>query len=112
MPAATISTADPASISSSNDEQTDRNHRGSRTAPVARCRMEPSMRFAKIVFSVAGVWGIAVLTPMYFLTDTIGRKQPPAITHFEFYFGFISVALAWQFAFFVIASDPARFRLM
>jgi hypothetical protein len=27
------------------------------------------MRFAKIVFIAAGVWGIVVLTPLYFLLD-------------------------------------------
>ena len=67
------------------------------------------MRFAKITFYLAGIWGIAILTPMYFMTDLIARRQPPAITHLEFYFGFVGVALAWQLAFFVIGSDPARF---
>ena len=28
------------------------------------------MRFAKIVFIIAGIWGIVVLTPLYFLLDT------------------------------------------
>jgi hypothetical protein len=44
--------------------------------------------------------------------DEIGRQDPPAITHPGFYYGFISVGLAWQFAFLVIARDPVRFRLM
>jgi hypothetical protein len=35
--------------------------------------------------------------------------NPPPITHPEFYFGFVGVALAWQFAFFGIGMDPARF---
>ena len=30
----------------------------------------------------------------------------------EFYFGFVGVGLAWQVAFLVIASDPARYRPM
>lgn len=34
------------------------------------------------------------------------------ITHPEFYYGFLSVALAWQIAFLVIAADPIRFRPM
>jgi len=37
---------------------------------------------------------------------------PPAITHPDFYFGFIGLALGWQAAFFVIATDPVRFRHM
>jgi len=70
------------------------------------------MKFAKIVFWGAGIWGVLSLTPLYFLFDAIGRQDPPAITHPGFYYGFVGVALAWQFAFFVIAKDPARFRLM
>src|SRR5262249_27327537 len=38
--------------------------------------------------------------------------MPPAITHPEAYYGFLSVAIVWQLAFFVIGSDPARFRPM
>ncbi len=53
-----------------------------------------------------------VLTPLYFLLDLIGRQDPPPITHPLFFYGFAGVALAWQFAFFVIAKDPARFRVM
>ena len=70
------------------------------------------MKFAKIVFRLAGVWGIAVLTPMYFLIDVVGREYPPAITHPDFYYGFVGVGLAWQFAFLLIGSDPVRFRPM
>ncbi len=39
------------------------------------------MKFAKIVFLVAGIWGLLVITPLYFMFDLIGRKDPPAITH-------------------------------
>ena len=70
------------------------------------------MKFAKIVFLIAAVWGILILTPLFFLFDTIGRQDPPPITHPGFYYGFVSVALAWQIAFVVIARDPARFRIM
>ena len=68
------------------------------------------MRFPKIVFSIAGVWGLLVLTPLFFLYDLVGKKYPPIVTHPEFYFGFVTVALAWQVVFLVIASDPKRFR--
>lgn len=70
------------------------------------------MKFAKVVFWIAGIWGFLGLTPLYFMFDRIGRQDPPPITHPGFYYGFISVALAWQVAFFVIAQDPVRFRLM
>jgi hypothetical protein len=68
------------------------------------------MRFAKIVFWVAGIWGLLVLTPLYFMFDLIGRNDPPPITHPGFFYGFVGLGLAWQVAFIVIATDPVRFR--
>lgn len=68
------------------------------------------MKFAKIVFWTAGVWGVLVITPLFFLFNLIGRQDPPPITHPGFYYGFATAALAWQIAFFVIAQDPVRFR--
>jgi hypothetical protein len=68
------------------------------------------MRFAKIVFTVAGVWGIVVLTPLYFLVDVSGREYAPPTTYPHFFYGFLSVALAWQIAFLIIGSSPTRFR--
>jgi len=70
------------------------------------------MRFAKIVFWVAGIWGLLVISPLYFMFGAIGRMDPPTITHAGFYYGFVGCALAWQVAFVVIASDPQRFRPM
>ena len=68
------------------------------------------MRFAKIVFSIAGIWGVLVITPLYFVFDLIGRHDPPPITHPGFFYGFAGAALAWQIVFFFIAGDPARHR--
>ena len=70
------------------------------------------MKFAKAVFWVAGIWGLLVITPLYFLFDVIGKQDPPAITHPGFYYGFVGCALAWQIAFVVMARDPVRFRPM
>jgi hypothetical protein len=70
------------------------------------------MKFAKIVFWVASIWGVLVLTPLFFIFDSIGRKDPPPVTHPGFYYGFATVALAFQFVFVVIATNPARFRPM
>ena len=70
------------------------------------------MKFAKVIFWIASIWGILVITPLYFLYDTIGRQDPPPITHPGFYYGFAGCALAWQFAFVIIARDPVRFRAM
>lgn len=68
------------------------------------------MKFAKIVFWVAGIWGLLVITPLYFMFHVIPLKDPPVITHPGFYYGFVGTALAWQIAFCIIASDPVRFR--
>jgi Na+/melibiose symporter-like transporter len=70
------------------------------------------MKFAKIVFRAAGIWGVLILTPLYFLFDVIGRQDPPPITHPGFYYGFAGVGMAWQIAFLIIATDPLRFRLI
>jgi len=70
------------------------------------------MKFAKIVFWIAAIWGALVLTPLYFMFDLIGQKDPPPITHPAFYYGFVSVGLAFQVAFMVIARDPVRLRPM
>ena len=74
--------------------------------------LEHNIKFAKIIFWIAAIWGIVILTPLYFIFDTIGRQDPPPITHPAFYYGFIAVALAWQIGFIVIARDAVRFRLM
>ena len=70
------------------------------------------MKFAKVVFWVAGIWGVLVITPLYFLFDVIGRQDPPAITHPGFYYGFVGCALAWQIAFLIIGANPLRLRPM
>jgi hypothetical protein len=70
------------------------------------------MKFASIVFYAAFVWGILILAPLYFLFNTIGRQDPPPITHPGFYYGFLSLGLAFQLVFLVIARDPVRFRPM
>jgi hypothetical protein len=71
-----------------------------------------SSTFAKRVFLIAGVYGLLILPPHYFLEEKIGRDTPPAITHPEFFYGFVGVAIAWQVAFLIIARDPVRYRLM
>jgi hypothetical protein len=68
------------------------------------------LRFAKIVFWIAGIWGVLVITPLYFMFDVISRNDPPPITHPGFFYGFAAAALAWQIAFFFIARDPVRYR--
>jgi hypothetical protein len=68
------------------------------------------MKFAKIVFWAAGIWGVLLLAPLYFMFDLIGRQDPPPVTHPAFYYGFVGAGLAWQIAFLTIATNPVRFR--
>jgi hypothetical protein len=70
------------------------------------------MKFAKIIFLSAGVYGLLALVPQYFLEEYNGRNYPPPITHPEYYYGFLGVAVAWQVLFLILAKDPVRFRPM
>jgi len=70
------------------------------------------MRFAKVVFLVAGIYGLLILSPMYFLENRIGQDAPPAITHSEYFYGFVGAGLAWQVLFLVLSTDPVRYRPM
>jgi hypothetical protein len=69
-------------------------------------------RFARRVYLFAGIYGLVVMLPQYFMEERIGRDTPPPITHPEHFYGFIGVVIAWQVAFLVIARDPARFRAL
>ena len=48
------------------------------------------MRFARIVFIVAGIWGIVVLMPLYWLLDVTGRRYGPPVDYPQFFYGFVS----------------------
>jgi hypothetical protein len=74
--------------------------------------MRWGVRLAKIVFLMAGVWGIVVVTPLYFLHDVTGQAYAAPATYPHFFYGFLSVTMAWQIAFLVIGSNPARFRAL
>lgn len=70
------------------------------------------MKFAKYTFLVAGIYGLLALVPQYFLENKIGIDTPPAITHSEFFYGFVGVAIAFQLVFLVISRDPQKYRLL
>ena len=70
------------------------------------------MKFARYTFLIAAIYGLIVLLPQYFLENRIGIEQPPASTHPEFFYGFISVAVAFQLVFLIIASDPLKYRVL
>ena len=68
------------------------------------------MKFATIVFLVAGIYGIVVVAPLFLLEGVLDATQPPAITHPEYYYGFACVTLVWQVLFLVLSRDPLRYR--
>jgi hypothetical protein len=68
------------------------------------------MKFAKVLFWIAGIWGVLVLAPLYFMFNLIGQKDPPPITHPAFFYGFAGAGLAWQIVFFLVATNPTRYR--
>ena len=70
---------------------------------------ERPVRLARWVFLLAGIIGLIEVTPLFFLEGLIGIKQPPPITHPEFYYGFVVVVLVWQIAFLIISRDPVRY---
>ena len=70
------------------------------------------MRFARTVFTVAGMYGIVVLVPPLFLESQYGRNYPPPVTHPEFFYGFFALGIAWQILFFILATDPIKYRAM
>jgi hypothetical protein len=80
------------------------------TAGAAAAGGDAGRTFARRVFLGAGVYGIVVLLPQYFLEAQIGRDYPPPITHPEHFYGFVGLALVWQVVFLLIAGDVGRYR--
>ena len=70
------------------------------------------LTFARRVFFWAGVYGILVLAPQYLIELGIGPQLSGPITRPEQFYGFIGVALVWQFVFLIIARDVRRYRLL
>jgi hypothetical protein len=68
------------------------------------------MKVARWIFGIAAVYGFLVIAPLYFMEARIGHDDPPAITHPEYFYGFIGITLAWQVVFVLIAREPTRYR--
>ena len=67
------------------------------------------MRFARWVFTIAGVWGVLLIGPLFFLEDRMAGARGP-FSHPEHYYGFLGVTFAWQLVYLVIGRDPAAYR--
>jgi hypothetical protein len=70
------------------------------------------MTFSRWVFRLAGIYGLILLVPHYFMESHLAHDDPAGLTHPEFFYGFLGVAIAWQVAFLIIAHNPVRFRPM
>jgi hypothetical protein len=69
-----------------------------------------TITFAKRLFLGAGIYGIAVTAPLFFMENVISEHDPPPITHPGFYYGFVCTALAWQIVYLMMWRDPLRWR--
>ena len=63
-----------------------------------------ALRVARRLFRWAAIYGVIVLTPLYFL--------PPPVERTEAYFGFVGSALAFQWVYWTIGGDPLRYRAL
>lgn len=68
------------------------------------------MVFARRAYLIAGIYGLLVLTPQFFMEAKTGRDFPPEITHPEYFYGFVGVAWVFQLIFILISRDPVRYR--
>jgi len=57
--------------------------------------------FATRVYLIAAIYGFLVLVPQYFLEASL----VPPTTHPEQFYGFVGLALVWQFVFVMISRD-------
>ena len=61
------------------------------------------MKFARWVFTGAGVYGLIVMVPMLFLASG-------PLTRPEDYYGFVGAAVVFQLLFLLIGREPQRYR--
>lgn len=70
------------------------------------------MKFAKWTFLIAGIYGLLLVAPMLLMEQQLSQNFPPAITHPEYFYGFVIGTTAWQLVFLLIARDPLRYHAL
>ncbi len=70
------------------------------------------MKFTKLIFRIAGTFGLLVMLPMIFAEKAIDQMMPPAVNHPEFFYGFVLLNMCWQILYLFLAADPIRYRPM
>ena len=70
------------------------------------------VRTARLIFGIAGVYGLAVLAAFFFAEPLYTRHDPPGLSHPEHYYGFLGAAAVMQLVYLTIARDPIRYRAL
>jgi hypothetical protein len=65
-------------------------------------------RITTWIFAVAGIYGTALMLAMLIHPPAMLGKAPTQQP--EMYYGFITICLAWQIAFLLIATNPKKYR--
>ena len=68
------------------------------------------MKTARLIFTIAGIYGLIVLTPFLFMERMIAEATPGGLTHPEYYYGFLGAGLVMQLVYLIIGRDPVRYR--
>lgn len=68
------------------------------------------MKTTRLIFTLAGIYGLIVLTPFLFMERMIAEQTPGGLTHPEYYYGFLGAGLVMQLVYLTIGRDPVRFR--
>lgn len=67
------------------------------------------IRTARRIFSIAAIYGVIILLPMYFAAPVMAKAGNP-VTHLELLYGFVGAALCFQLIYWTIGRDPVRYR--
>lgn len=65
-------------------------------------------RTARLIFAIAGTYGLIVLLPLFFVEPRLA----PAPSRPEDYYGFLGAASVMQLVYLIIARDPLRYRAL
>ena len=68
------------------------------------------MKAPRLIFTIAGIYGLLVLTPFLFLERRVAESTPGGLNHPEYYYGFLGSALVMQLVYLATGREPVRFR--
>lgn len=71
--------------------------------------MTASGRASRRIYTVAGIYGLIILLPLYFGEHALAAMGQ-TLTRPEYYYGFIGAAASFQLVYLMIGRDPVRFR--